>query len=198
MVRTLQRGNGGGGCTRRCCIMPLGQGVNPADIAVIKKEVAETEHHLHNFEKWLQKATTATGETHVADRMGGTKNPFQLTSGSSAFGSWVLVLGSTDTPIQPTMTKFDLHKIMVVETSDDAPFVVQIVTGESAGIAAKLVVENFDEFPFQSISNRNDSGITDVIDRRADSGEKVWMRCACQGENAKTIDLIIGIHEYKV
>lgn len=168
-----------------------------SDIQTIKEEVIEVEEHLHNYEKWLGAAATPSGETHVADRMGGATSAFSLTSGNSDFNaSWTQILGSSDTPIQSGKTKFDMHRILVTETDSTAPFIIQIVSGESSEIAAKIAAEDFDEVPFVSATNLNDSGISEVIDKRIDSGEKIWMRCACIGENAKTIGFYIGLHEY--
>ena len=162
----------------------------------IETEVIEIEKHLHNYEKWFGAAASPSGETHVADRMDGVISPFALLSGTSDFGSWVQVLGSSDTPVQTGKTKLDLHRVLVTSTDSTATFIVQIVTGESAGIAAKLAAEDFDEFPYISATNNNDSGISEIIDKRCDVGEKVWMRCACVGQTAKTINIYFGLHEY--
>lgn len=165
-------------------------------VDVVEQEVYEVEKHLHNFEKWFGVAAAPSGETHVADRLGGTILPFALVSGASDFGSWVQVLGSSDTPVRSGMTKFDLHRCIITDTDSTALFNIQIITGESAGFAAKLLAEDFDEFPYISASNNNDSGISDVIDSRCVVGEKVWMRTACVGQSGKTISLYPGIHEY--
>lgn len=156
----------------------------------------EVENHLHNFEKWFGLAGTPAGETHRADRMDGVISPFALLSGSSDFGNWVQVLGSDDTPVQAGKVKFDFHRTIVIDTDSTAPFIIQIIAGESTGFAAKLAAEDFGEFPYVASSNNNDSGISELIDERYDSGEKVWFRAACVGQNAKTINLYIGIHEY--
>jgi len=122
---------------------------------------------------------------------------FQLTSGNNAFGSWLQVFGSSDTPITSGETKFDLHRILFTDTNSTDPFIIQIVTGESADIAAKLIAEDFNEFPYISATNNNDSGITELIDKRCDVGEKVWMRCANVGGNGTLLDFYCGIHEYE-
>lgn len=169
---------------------------NGANIKEIKEEVNEIEKHLHNFEKWFGAATTPSGETHVADRMGGGISPFTLTSGNDDYGSWVQVLGSNDTPVRSGKTKFDVHRALITSTDSTSPFKIEIITGESSGFAAKLAAEDFDEFPYVSATNNNDSGISEIIDIRDDSGEKVWMRCVCIGQNAQTLNLYIGLHEY--
>lgn len=154
------------------------------------------ESHIHNYEKWFGLAGTPAAETHRADRMDGAIAAFTLTAGNNDFGSWLQVFGSSDTPVALGKTKFDLHRILVTDTNSTRPFIIQIVTGESAGIAAKLSAEDFDEFPYVAATNNNDSGITELIDKRTDAGEKVWMRCADVGGNGTTLELYIGIHEY--
>lgn len=137
-------------------------------------------------------------ESHVADRMDGVIVAFQLVAGNNVFGSWVQVLGSEDTPITSGKAKYDFHRLMITSTNSTRPFIIQIVFGESADIAAKLLAEDFDEFPYISATNNNDSGVSELFDERHNVGEKAWMRCADVGGNGTTIDLYLGIHEYDV
>lgn len=130
--------------------------------------------------------------------MDGAIQPFQLVAGNNTFGNWVQVLGSSDTPIQAGKTRFDLHRVLVTGTNSTRTFIIQIISGESADFAAKLTAEDFDEFPYISSSNNNDSGISDIIDKRGHAGDKVWMRCADVGGNGTNINLYIGLHEYDV
>jgi hypothetical protein len=158
--------------------------------------VIENEGHIHNWEKWFGLAASADAELHVADRMGPAIAPFQLIAGNLTWGSWVQILGTNDTPASTGMTLFDGHRVIVIDTDSVNPFIIQVVGGESAGIAAQLAAENFSEFPFVSGTNNNDSGITDIISHRIDVGTKVWARACCIGSNGSTIDLYFGIHEY--
>lgn len=160
--------------------------------------VKEIERHLHNREKWFGLAGTPSGETHRADRMAGGVSPFQLVAGNNAFGSWVQIIGSDDTPVHSDMTKMDAHRVMVIDTNSINPFITQLIAGESSEIAALLAAEEFTEFPYISQSNLNDSGISEILTRRATSGVKVWARTCCIGGNGNTIDFYIGVHEYLV
>jgi hypothetical protein len=175
----------------------LNQTITPM-LEEIQEEVIEIEHHLHNYEKWFGLAGTPSGETHRADRMGPAIDPFTLTAGNLTWGAWVQVLGSNDTPVQAGKTKYDFHRAIITDTTSTNPFIIQIISGESSEIAAKLLAEDFDEFPYVSATNNNDSGISDIIDKRIDSGCKCWMRCCAIGANAPTLKLYIGIHEYEV
>ena len=164
--------------------------------ARILKTVDETVLHHHNLEKWFGIAVDSDGGLSVGARMDGAVLPFRLTAGASDFGNWVQILGSSNTPVQAGMTKFDLHRAMVVSTDSTVQFVVQIIRGESGDLAAKLSAEDFTEFPYVSGSNNNDSGIADIIDERCDVCSKMWARCACIGQTGKVIDFYFGIHEY--
>jgi hypothetical protein len=168
-----------------------------ANVDEVLEEVIEIEEHLHNYEKWFGAANVPVGETHVADRMAGGVSPFQLIAGNDTFGQWVQVLGSADTPVQAGKIKFDLHRLMVTSTNSTSPFNIQIITGESSGINAKLAIEDFDEVPYISATNNNDSGISDIIDKRVDAGTKVWMRTCCIGQDGPNINFYIGLHEYE-
>lgn len=157
----------------------------------------EIEKHLHNREKWFGLAGTPSGETHVADRMAGGILPFQLIAGNDDFGSWVQILGSSDTPIRGSSQKFDGHRFMITDTNSTDPFIIQVVSGETFGIALKITTEEFTEVPYISATNNNDSGVGDIMSSRIDVGEKVWARCACIGSSGSTIDFYHGIHEYE-
>lgn len=163
----------------------------------VSYRIAEVERHLHNTEKWFGMAVTPVGETHVADRMNDAASAFTLTAGNDAFGPWVQVLGSEDTPVTTGAVKFDAHRILVSNTNSTNPFVLQVVSGESADIAAKIVAEAFSESPYISATNNNDSGITDIMVRRTLTGEKVWARTRCIGSSGSTLDFFFGIHEYE-
>lgn len=164
--------------------------------ARILRIVDEIKRHHHNLEKWFGIAVDSDGGLSVGARMDGAILPFRLTAGASDFGSWVQILGSNNTPVQADMTLFDLHRAMITSTDSTVQFIVQLIKGESADIAAKLSAEDFTEFPYVSGSNNNDSGITEIIDCRCAVGEKLWARCACVGLTGKVLDFYFGIHEY--
>lgn len=159
--------------------------------------VEEIEKHFHNREKWFGVAASPSGETHVADRMGPGIAPFALVSGNDDFGSWVQILGSSDTPVVAGMVSFDAHRFLVTTTDSTAVFKVQVIAGESADLAALVSAETFTEAPYVSATNNADSGIGDIMSSRVLTGVKVWARCICIGQNAKTINAYFGLHEYE-
>lgn len=156
----------------------------------------ENEKHVHNNEKWFGAAAVAAAETHNADRMGPAIAPFALVSGNDDFGSWVQILGSSDTPVMAGQAKYDLHSFLITTTDSTAAFLIQIIDGESADFAAKLAAETYTEFPYEASTNNNDGGVAHILNHRSDSTCKVWARCICIGQNAKTINFYFGLHEY--
>ena len=158
--------------------------------------VHKLERHFHNNEKWFGLAAVPAGETHRADRMAGGIAPFQLVAGNDTFGPWIQILGSADAPVQAGYVKYDLHRLIITTTNSTRPFIIQIVSGESAGIAAKIAAEDFTEFPYIAPTNNNDSGISDLMNEGIDAGVKVWARCCDIGGNGTNINFYFGIHEY--
>jgi len=159
--------------------------------------VHEIERHFHGREKWFGAAAVPAGETHVADRMGPSIVGFSIVSGNNAFGNWVQVLGSTDTPCKAGYKYFDAHSVLVTSANDTNPFLVQIIAGESADIVANLAAEMHSEFPFEAATNQINGGEFAIMSSRVPAGTKVWARCICIGSNAKTIVMFAGIHEYE-
>ncbi len=156
----------------------------------------EHDEHFHTNEKWMGVAAVPSGETHVADRLGPGIAAFALVSGNDAFGAWVQILGSSDTPIQSNKNEFDAHRVLVTTTDSTSPFLIQVAKGESADLAAKIAAEEFTEVPHIAATNNADSGISDMKFIRADISTKVWARVICIGQTTKTINFYYGVHEY--
>jgi hypothetical protein len=165
----------------------------------IFKEVVETEKHLHNNEKWFGLAGTPAAETHRADRITLLPDPFQVDAGNDTWGSWLQILGSSDTPVATGKTKFDLHRILVVaHETNNQDYFLQLVSGESAGIAAKLTAEDFTEMGLTTGGGISQVGPLDLLDVRVTAGQKVWVRIWADGQNTSTLSFYFGLHEYDV
>lgn len=160
--------------------------------------VETTEKHLHNREKWFGPAASADAELHVADRITTVQTSFQADAGDNDWGSWLQVLGSSDTPVRAGMNRFDFHKVIIVSHEHNTTeYDLQIACGESAGLAAKLSSEEFTEFPVVTGGGNSETGPTSFKHIPNDSGEKVWIRIRANGRNTGTLDFKIGIHEYE-
>lgn len=159
--------------------------------------IGKINRHFHHREKWFGLAASASGETHTADRIGPSIAPFVLTSGNNAFGSWVQLLGSSDTPVVAGNVYMDASRFLITSSSSTEPFCIQIAVGESADLAALVAAEAMSEVMYVASTNLFDEGIQQVATSNVASGSKVWARCICIGANAQTVSLYFGLHEYE-
>lgn len=165
-------------------------------ISEILEEVIEIETHLHSNERWFEKAAIPDGEIHVADRIGtvGGNGAFQIDAGNNAWGAWIQVLGSSDTPADLGKVKFDVHRLEISAAERNAIYFIQMAAGETG--AAALAAGNVTEFVIKPLSNQIDSGPIMVQSKRTEAGTKIWVRCMCPGQDTGTLDFFPGIHEY--
>ena len=157
--------------------------------------IHEVERHFHSYERWFELAAVPAAETHRADAAGTGAGVFQIDAGTDDWGSWLQILGSSDTPADAGNVYFDLHRLMVTATERNLPYVVQIAfgaTGDGAVTAGEYL-----EVVFAPASNLVDSGPVDVNSRRIAAGTKAWARCICPGQDTATIDFMFGLHEYE-
>jgi hypothetical protein len=158
--------------------------------------VHEIERHLHSWERWFGLSGAPSGETHRAQRVGTTSTAFQIDAGNNTWGSWLQVLGSSDTPAVTGQAKFDLHRIAVtaIERANAIHF-VQLAFGTSGAVA--LAATTYTELVFEPTVVQGRVAPIDIITRRQDAGTKAWARCWVVGQNTGTVDFFIGLHEYE-
>jgi len=164
-----------------------------ADLVVIEQETYETEHHLHNRERWFGKLGVQTGTDWGEEA---SLAPYRAISGNGVFGAdpndEALVLGTDDTPAIAGMTRFDAHRLLITAASNATDWVLRVIYGtgtmadaESAGQYSDVMVQEARKgAPIEIIMTRGTCGST-----------KVWVRAKNATNNA-TIDFFIGIHEY--
>lgn len=167
-----------------------------AKILQIEHETGEIETHLHSYERWFEIAASPSGETHVADAVGTVSagGSFTLDAGNNTWGSWVQILGSSDTPFIAGKTHYDLHRIEVESTERTQTYFFQVAFGDSG--AAGLAADDYSTTIFTPTSNQIDSGPIVIQDERKVAGTKAWARCMCAGQNTGTMEFFFGIHEY--
>ncbi len=157
--------------------------------------VHEAERHLHSAGSWFGTAAVPSGETHVADRIGPGIDPFVIDAGNNDWGSWVQILGSSDTPARTGLAYYDPHEILIEDTEHNtATYFIQFTRGASGAVG--YAAGHYTEFVIGSDGARF-KGITRVQTGRAPAGDKLWARCLCPGQNTSEIDFYMGIHEYE-
>ena len=115
--------------------------------------VEEVEKHLHNWETWFGAALVPNGEIHVADRITNGPSEFQADAGNNTWGSWLQVIGSSDTPARSGMAKYDVHRLLITAVERTGHHFVQIAFGESGN--AGLAAEEYTEFIFRPQTDRD-------------------------------------------
>ena len=156
--------------------------------------VHEVERHFHSYERWLETAAVASGETHVADVIGAGGGAFQLDAGNDDWGAWVQVLGSSDTPVISGSVKFDLHRIEIDTEERAGTYFIQFAFGATG--AAALSAGEYTETIYTGPAGAQTGGPVMIQSRRITAGTKGWARTMFPGQNTATIDLYIGLHEY--
>jgi len=152
----------------------------------------EIEMHFHNYERWLGAAAAPSGETHVADS--DSMTAFQIDAGNDDWGSWVQIVGSSDTPVTAGMSKFDLHRLMITNVENKKIITrIQIAAGTSG--AAALAAGDYTEL-LVTPDNDGQQDPYEIMMHRQSSATKVWARCWVKATNTSTIDFFIGLHEY--
>jgi len=165
----------------------------------ILEEVVEIEKHLHGNERWYGVAVTPSG-THFADPIDEYTNanvvaPFTTTAANDNWGLWTQVLGSDDTPFDDTMTKFDFHKIGIVDSSaTNVHCFIQIAHGVSG--AQALTDKTYTTIQYLTPTNQAAEGAVEFMSKRYSAGSLTWVRCLAIGANATQLDFYIGLHEY--
>ena len=167
----------------------------------IYNRLYEIERHFHNYERWFGKAVTATA-THFADRIGkteagGAEVPFQIDAGNDTWGTWVQLLGEDDTPAVAGNTKWDIHRLMIVDVERDAStHFVQIGFGATG--AAALLANTYTEFAYKPQATNTEETPIDVMTRRQANDTLAWARVMVIAGDTGTVDFYLGLHEYIV
>jgi hypothetical protein len=157
--------------------------------------VAGVDRHLHSRERWFGAAAVPNAEIHVADSILTSSTTLQCDAGNDTWGSWLQVLGSSDTPAIAGMVYFDPHMALVtVIERDSSIHKIQIAGGTSG--AAALASGMYSEHMFRPISADRVVPMQ-IQTRRQPAGTKCWIRIWVIGQNTGTMDFFFGIHEYE-
>ena len=177
-------------------------------VAVLRQTLYQAgivERHHHSGERWFGAAASASGETHIADRIGAgaataEAGPLVVTAGNDDWGTWTQILGSTDTPADGgSATHFDLHRLVVRAAGDAAQeYFIQISLQENPPNDDPGPSDAYTEIEIISAGVGALATIApiDLQAPRATAGTKVWMRTRAPNQNTSTLSITIGIHEY--
>jgi hypothetical protein len=156
----------------------------------------EIERHLHHWERWFGLAAVPDAEVHRADSIVDNVAPFQADGGNDTWGSWLQVLGSSDTPAITGSAYYDLHQIDVVAAERaNTTYLIQIALGASG--AAALTAGDYSELVFHPQSVQGRPAPLTFQARRVVVTTKAWVRILARGQNTGTMDFYVGLHEYE-
>lgn len=156
--------------------------------------VAETENHLHAYARWFGAAVSPDGEDHVADEIGATVTPFQTDAGDNDWGAWVQVMGATDTPFEPGMVQYDMHRLSIIASERTAFTFIQVAFGTDG--TAALAAYTYTATVYSPALAASNEGPIDIQGDRHAAGTKAWVRTFVPGQSTGTFDFFIGFHEY--
>ena len=165
------------------------------------EESLEVAKHLHCNERWYGLAVSGEATaTHKAEPISNYANdnvvaPFQVVAGNDNWGSWVQILGSGDTPFEDGMTKFDLHKLGIVNSgATNVHAFIQIGSGASG--EAALLAKTYTTIQYLTPTNQAAEAAVSFLDKRKVAGTLMWARCLGVGDDGLTLDFYFGLHEY--
>jgi len=152
--------------------------------------LAEIEGHLHNWERWYGLAGTPAAETHRADAIAAGISPFQMDAGNNTWGTWLQIIGSSD-----TAKMFDLHRLMIIAVERNATtHFIQVGVGASG--AAALTAGTYTEIVYHPATVTAEAIPLDIMMHRAAAATKVWARVLASGADTGTVDFYFGLHYY--
>jgi len=169
-------------------------GLSTAVYNSLAYRVAEIERHLHSGGRWFGVATTPSGEEHAGDRISENPGPFVIDAGNDDWGAWTLILGSEDTPTNPSMAYFDPHEIVVEDTENASEYFIQMTRGTSGSTGYEA--GHYTEFVYNATSQK-ETGILRIQTGRSPAGSKIWARCLSKSDNTGMFYFYMGIHEYE-
>ena len=128
--------------------------------------------------------------------------PFVAISGENTYGAGAtdeaLVFGTADTPVTDGMTKFDIHRLLVVDVDHDTPYKLRLVWGTGTMDDAVTAEHTTEVMVMFDAANPTQSAGTpvDVMCPRLDCGvDQLWIQ-AWNATDDSEIDFLVGIHEY--
>lgn len=160
-----------------------------ATAAAEATEATEAAQHVHSRERWVGVGAAAEGLA-----------PYQIPVGANDgdFGAWTELFAAEDTPMISGKTKFDPHRILLV----DVPITKKLLFLQFAwGAVAATAYGDGDYTEVYALPEKPADGKAHPMCLRfprIDAGTPLWIRA--KQDNGKstdgTVNLFIGIHEY--
>jgi len=149
------------------------------------RELEVIDHHFHNREIWY-------GLGAVEDDLA----PYRITSGNGVFGSEIAILGAASTPKIAGKTRFDLHRIQIIDFGNNTLYYLRIIWGLGTVEDAETDMQ-YSTTPVQAVTAGAIGGApSGIMFERGWAGKtKVWAKVK-NTTNSATLDILVGSHEY--
>ncbi|HUV28110.1 MAG TPA: hypothetical protein VMW34_12160 [Anaerolineales bacterium] len=170
-------------------------------MTVLAADIVELVEHFHNYEVWFGKTNPQTAtDWGTADDLA----VFQCISGNAVYGAdaddEALVIGTDNTPFRAGMTLFDFHRILIIDFSHGAPYMMRFAWGDTT-LAQAIIDEQYTMIPVltPNLPVAQSGGIVfEIMMPRIRAGiDQVWAQCKNATDDA-TLDFLVGLHEYAV
>ena len=169
-----------------------------ARLIAMQGGVVELEQHAHNKERWLGKKAVQSATDWADDSL----LAFQAISGNNVYGAdpndEAQVIGSDDTPITAASLHFDIHSLLITDSSSQTTSKLRIVWGTGTmadAIAADQFVETM--FHLDTLAGQVPHAPVTITMPKMAIDTKVWVQHWNATDNA-TIDFLVSVHEYDV
>jgi hypothetical protein len=165
-------------------------GVGVIDVAEI------IEEHLHSNEVWFGAQPTQVGPGSQNSLTG-----FRVTSAAVAntFGTAIVVLNGTETPVRSGMKYFDPHRIHILNVQNNAKIYRLRIASNRLGHtswATAVAAGVYTDVVFKIDNTALDSMPITIQAKRQLAGAIVWAAVATADAVAQWVDILFGIHEY--
>jgi len=166
------------------------------DDTSVAAEVNITEHHIHNYERWMGAQATQVGPGSQSRLTG-----FRLTSDATAnvFGAAVTIFTGIETPTQTGKKYFDFHRIQILDSQNNNKIYRIRFANNSQGQANwtdAVAAGVYSDLCFNlSINTLHNKPIT-MLSKRLPAGTIIWAAVATADAVSQWVDFLIGIHEY--
>ena len=162
-----------------------------------QSKVYETEHHVHNYERWFGISADQSGDDWALEA---GLLPFTADSGDADFGTAVKVIGPADTPVNLIAVKFDCHRLFITDLQHSTVYFIRVIIGRDGETSANTAESagNYTDTPVITTDpnlNRFGGVPVDLIMKRESVTERVWVKVK-NATDGSTVTFYVGLHEY--
>ena len=165
------------------------------DVTSALAEIIEVEHHFHGREFWWGSDGSPGEDTAIAATV---SVPFVAVSGDNTWGTAISIMGTDDVPAKATDTRFDAHRILVMDTEHTTAYRMRFIWGSGTSGDA-ITAGQWSEFMFvTAVAGPFSTGTpVNLMMPRATVGEKLWAQ-VWNATDTSEVDFYYGVHGYLV